>query len=353
MHTVNKPDFFIVGSPRCGTTALYSYLAGHPDIGMSKHKEPHFFGTDIVGHQRRSATLAQYLSNFDHATGKSRIGEASTSYLASRTAPQEILDFNRTAQIIIMVRNPIDVIHSLHHQRIIAGREHITRFELAVESQETRYWRSGPFRGEPILQSGYRETTRFSEQIQRFFDAFGRERVHVILFDDFASAPGIAYEKVLSFLGLRSDGRRNFEIVNGNKRMRSKAVQWRLRHLSKALWRFERTFPALCQEARAIVARLNFVYEPRPAIEAGFRRRLEMEYAPEVRNLGRLLGRTLDHWLAPPSPAISSLEGVHCPNSAWTGALERSLAHELRRTPTRPSLGSLGPPSGRRFSSRT
>lgn len=305
MQTVNKPDFFIVGAPKCGTTALYRYLADHPDIGMSKHKEPHFFASDIVGHQRSSATLAHYLSNFDHAAGKRRIGEASTSYLASPRAPQEILDFNRSAQIIVVVRNPIDVMHALHSQRVFTGMEHITRFELAVDSQETRYWQLGPFQGEPILQWGYREMTRFSEQIQRYFDVFGKERVHVILFDDFASAPRIAYEKALSFLGLRSDGRRSFEIINGNRRLRSPAVQKRLRHL----WRLERSFPALYREARALAARFNFVYEPRPAIEAGFRQRMEREYAPEVRNLERLLGRTLEHWLSRPAPAISSAEG--------------------------------------------
>lgn len=200
--------------------------------------------------------------------------------------------------------------HSLHSQRVFSGREHITQFELAVDSPETRYWRSPHFQCEPVLQLSYREATRFSGQIQRYFDVFGRERVHVILFDDFASAPGIEYEKVLSFLGVRSDGRRNFEIVNGNKRMRSPAVQMLLRRLSRKFWRLDRACPTFCREARQIVRRLNLVYEPRPAIEAGFRRQLEREYAPEVRNLERLLGRTLDHWLVRPSPAISNLEGA-------------------------------------------
>jgi hypothetical protein len=83
--------------------------------------------------------------------------------------------------------------------------------------------------------------------------------------------------------------------------MRPKAVQRQLQRLkrSKALGRFERAFPTLWQEARAIAGRLNFVYERRPAIEAGFRQRLEMEYAPEVLNLKRLLGRTLDRQSPP------------------------------------------------------
>ena len=296
MHTVNKPDFFIVGAPKSGTTALYSYLAGHPSICMSRIKEPQFFASDVLGHQRASTTLAKYLSNFDHATGKSRIGEASTAYLASRTAPQEILNFNPTAQIIIMVRNPVDVIYALHSERVFSRMEHITRFELALDSQETRYWQSGPFRGEPVRRLDYRGVTRFSEQIQRYFDSFGRERVHVLLFDDFVSVPGIVYETVLSFLGLRPDSRRNFEVVNQNKRARSPEIQKLLRHPPRSISRLRRLFPNLVRDLRAAVERLNVVHEPRPALEAGFRKRLEMEYAPEVRNLERLLGRTLDHW---------------------------------------------------------
>lgn len=310
MHNVNKPNFFIVGAPKCGTTALYTYLAGHPDIGMSKDKEPNFFASDIVGHQRNSRTLTQYLSNFVRATGKIRIGEASTTYLASRSAPQEILAFNPSAQIIIMVRDPIDVIYSMHSQQLFNATEHITRFELAVDSQETRYWRAGPFRGEPVLRPRYRALTRFSEQIQRYFDAFGEERVHVIVFDDFAKAPGIAYENVLSFLGLRSDKRSNFEIINKNKRVRFPALQNWLMYPYKLLRPIGYVSPALWREVRGIARRLNYVYESRPPIEAGFRQRLAMEYAPEVRNLEMLLGVSLDRWLARPSPVVSNPEGA-------------------------------------------
>jgi hypothetical protein len=305
MH-LNKPDFFIVGAPKCGTTALYTYLAGHPDIGMSKDKEPGFFASDVEGHQRRSATLEQYLSNFDHASGKRRIGEASTGYLASPGTPQEIHDFNPSAQIIVMLRNPIDVLQAWHSQRVFSGVEHIRKFEIAVDSQETRRWQFGPFRGEPVLRSSYREITRFSEHIQRYFDVFGKERVHIILFDDFVKTPAIEYEKVLSFLGLRTDGRRNFEIVNSNKRVRFPALQTWLRNLSKTRWPLERTWPALYRAVRAIVERLNFVYEPRPAIDAAFRQQLEMEYAPEIRALEKLLGRTLNHWLTAPDEDTST-----------------------------------------------
>jgi hypothetical protein len=58
--------------------------------------------------------------------------------LVSPGAPQEILAFNPSAQIIVMLRYPVDVLHALHSQRLFCGSEHITRFESALDSEETR-----------------------------------------------------------------------------------------------------------------------------------------------------------------------------------------------------------------------
>jgi hypothetical protein len=283
---------------------------------MSKRKEPQFFASDVLGYQRASTTLEKYLSNFDHAVGKSRIGEASTAYLASRTAPQEILDFNPSAQAIIMVRNPVDVICAEHSERVFGGTEHITRFELAFNAQETRYWRSGPFRGQPVHGLDYRAVTRFSEQIRRYFDLFGRERVRVILFDDFVISPGIVYETVLSFLGLQPDGRHNFEVANQNRRARSPQLQKLLRHPPRGLLRLKRLFPKLGREVRATAERFNVVHEVRPTLDATFRQRLEKEYTPEVHRLEELLGRPLDHWLSASESVDGSRGSVKGPLSS-------------------------------------
>jgi hypothetical protein len=300
-----KPNFFIVGAPKSGTTAFYTSLSEHPDIGMSRVKEPGFFAADILAGQRRATTLEQYLKNFAHANGKSQIGEASPMYLASRKAPIQIAEFNRNARIIVILRNPIDVMESLHSQRLFSGTEHITRFEEAIDSEETRCWRSGRLRGEPILRLGYREAARFSEQVQRYFEVFGRERVQVILFEEFAGAPRAAYENVLSFLGVQSDGRRNFQIVNASKRVRSRALQSTLRQIAVAC-RLDCLAPTLYQEMGACITRINSAYRPRPLMTSELRRRLAKQYQPEVEKLGRLLGKDLNHWVSCSSSALKT-----------------------------------------------
>ena len=46
-HFAPKPNFFIIGAPKCGTTALSEYLRSHPSVLISEPKEPHYFSTDI------------------------------------------------------------------------------------------------------------------------------------------------------------------------------------------------------------------------------------------------------------------------------------------------------------------
>src|SRR5260370_18774468 len=103
---IKSPDFFIVGAPRCGTTALYSYLRQHPDVFLPEYKEPHYFNTDMAsGGAIRDKE--KYLALFATAQDKQRVGEASVYYLSSPIPPQAIKDFCPTAMISIISSNPI------------------------------------------------------------------------------------------------------------------------------------------------------------------------------------------------------------------------------------------------------
>jgi hypothetical protein len=121
---VRKPDFFIVGAPRSGTSSMMNYLEEHPDIFMARPPgdEPHFFGTDLSA-PWSIADERSYLSLFDDAKDEIRAGEKSVSYLYSKRAAVEIKEFQPSAKIIIMLRNPVDVIYSIHGLRFYLGHE--------------------------------------------------------------------------------------------------------------------------------------------------------------------------------------------------------------------------------------
>ena len=218
-----KPNFFIVGAPKCGTTALHEYLQRHPDAYLPFYKEPHFFGADLVGSRfmQFRDKPGKYLKLFRDVRGEARIGESSPWYLASSAAAAEIYRYNPQAKIIIMLRNPIDMMYSMWSQFRYSGNEQIEIFEEALAAESERAAGKRIRRAAHCITGlQYRGMTRFSEQVQRYFDCFGRDGVMVIIFDDFRADTAGVYRSVLEFLALDTDVEVNFGIRNPNKEVR-------------------------------------------------------------------------------------------------------------------------------------
>ena len=84
-----QPNLFIVGAPKCGTTAWVEYLSTHPDVYFSPVKEPLHFCTDFPGFRAYPDRTA-YEALFANS-GSARVrGEASVMYLFSMAAAKEI-----------------------------------------------------------------------------------------------------------------------------------------------------------------------------------------------------------------------------------------------------------------------
>ena len=130
---VVKPNFFLVGAPRCGTTSMYAYLRSHPQIFMPETaKEPHYFAPEeSLWYGKRIDDLETYLALFTGARDAVRIGEASTHYLASPSAANSIYAFNPQARILIMLRSPVDLLYSLYYHRRQTGKERHATFDIS------------------------------------------------------------------------------------------------------------------------------------------------------------------------------------------------------------------------------
>jgi hypothetical protein len=134
---MKKPDFFIAGISKCGTTALSEYLKSHPQVFFSDIKEPNYFNTDFSEAYRiRFGTreLLQgdndYLAQFKDADNKHKaIGEGTVWYMYSQEAVNKIWEFNQSAKIIVMLRNPMAMAYWLHGQMIYSFNENIKDFE--------------------------------------------------------------------------------------------------------------------------------------------------------------------------------------------------------------------------------
>jgi hypothetical protein len=298
-----KPNFFIVGAPKCGTTALYEYLRPHPNIFMSEVKEPHYFAKDL-GTYPFVKTMDDYTRLFAESTEEHlRVGEASVYYLRSSVAIPNIHAFNPDARIIAMFRNPIEMVHSLHSQLLYWSEEIESDFETAWRLQERRARGLDlpPASGGSFLLQ-YSEVGQFGTQVERLLSTFPREQVKLILYDDFAASPRRVYDDVIAFLGIPHDGRTEFPRINDNKRARVAWLRNFIRKPPPALRRAYRTLKATVgapgmDAIKAEIVERNTVKERRHPLSPSFRAELVEAFRGEVTLLSRLMGRDLSHWV--------------------------------------------------------
>jgi hypothetical protein len=201
-----RPDFFIVGQPKTGTTALSEMLRSHPEIYMPDSKEPWFFATEL--HERTPPrpggtpeTLEEYLSWFEDAEADQRVGEASPLYLWSRTAAQRIAQVCPSAKIIAVLREPAALLRSLHLQFVESYVETESDFRKAISLEGARregrnlprysYW------PQTLL---YSEHVRYVEQLRRYRAVFAPEQMLVLIYDDFRADNETTVRSVLRFL---------------------------------------------------------------------------------------------------------------------------------------------------------
>jgi hypothetical protein len=335
-----EPDFFIVGAPKCGTTAMAKYLAAHPDIFVAR-KEMHYFGSDLhFGRQFYRRGRGAYLGEFGEWNGQRRAGEASVWYLYSTQAAAEIKAFNPYARIIIMLREPVAMLHSLFSQFRFDGNEPLASFEDALAAEPDRRTGQGLGRQTYLAQGlFYREVVRYTAQVARYIELFGRDRVHLVLYDELVEDTPAAYRRVLEFLEVDpAHGPSNFSEVNTNRHVRNATLRAIFNDptLRSAVLAMRPCIPGsvfkLLQSIDAGVRQFNSRGAVRQPLAPGLRRQLQHEFADEVRTLGRLLERDLSGWSRPqaepgvPSPAAvrrarpPGLTTTHLPKYPPAGA---------------------------------
>jgi hypothetical protein len=289
-----RPEFFIVGAPRSGTTALYQYLRQHPGVFMPYRKEPVYFGADLP---RRLPVLDErgYLRLFAPA-GERVAGEATVWYLYSEQAPAEIKQFNPQARIIIALRNPADMLASLHSLMVFTSWEDIESFEAALDAEaDRRQGRRLPRNVWWPKALHYRWLGDYAPHVRRWLETFGREQVQIILFDDLQAEPERVYRQTLEFLGVPATFTPDFAVVNPSRRARSIRLQ-RLMYNPRTLRTLARLPPRAFHLVWRTFARLNIRYAEREKLDPAVRARLLAELAPAITELEHLLHRDLSVW---------------------------------------------------------
>jgi hypothetical protein len=310
------PDTFIIGAPKSGTTSLYAWLSGHPEVFMTPVKEPCYYSRDLADDKsgnflKYGVDRQRYLALFDDAGSAKRAGEASTRYLFSKDAAELIAADEPQARVIALLRNPVDFIASLHAHKLAGGTEDLASLEDALAAEADRHaGRRIPRDSNPHLAT-YRDRARFGEQLPRWIETFGRDRVHVIVFEEMIADPAGHFRAVLEFLGVdASYAPAAFATHNPAHGSRGGVLRAVLRSapVQFVAWR---VLPAVVGDARTRSlarrmshSKLRRTAAPRAQVSPQLRARLEAELAPDVARLSELLGRDMSSfWFGSKSPA--------------------------------------------------
>lgn len=291
---MKKPNFFIIGAPKCGTTSLAAWLAEHPQIYLSPRKEPHFFNTDHS--YVLTPSLREYERFFRGAEpGHVAVGEASVWYLYSEEAVANVVGYAPDALFVVCLRNPVTMAPSLYEQQVFSGNEHVESFGEAWRIQEHR------LRGELVSRwcreprfLAYGRVCSLGSQLERLYDRVKPARVLTLVLDDIQENPRQEYLRILDFLGACDDGRSSFPTLNPAKELRSPLTRKAVMAVGKAKRRLGlyRGLGVL----RAIDRR-NTLYRPRSPLTPELKHELQHYFAADVEKLSALLGRDLTGWL--------------------------------------------------------
>jgi hypothetical protein len=299
------PDFFIVGHPKSGTTALYEMLRAHPQIFMPDLKEPRYFASDLrprfqpqpadPSQVRFPETLEEYLALFEAAEDSQTVGEASPSYLRSSVAAGAIAQAQPTARVIALLREPASFLRSLHLELVQNHVEREKDFRKAFAKEDLAR------RTSTAQLPRYSDRVRYVEQLRRYRAVFPPEQVLVLIYDDFRQDNEATVREVLRFLQV--DDTAEVELVEANPTVAVRSV--RFDHLVRAV---SAGAGPLSRTAKSVLMRLlpnrlrgdalqavrrRVLYSDPPPVDEEFMQELRLRFKDEVVALSEYLGRDL------------------------------------------------------------
>jgi hypothetical protein len=297
-----RPDFFLIGACRSGTSALFEVLQQHPGVFVPRVKEPHFFfsaqeRTALARPQRRDlrgwgfqspiSDPHQYLALFAGAGEHQAVGEASTGYLGSPVAARRIRDSLPDAKLVAILRDPVERAHSHYWFDVMWDFEPAPTFEQSLVREDTQ--RNGCL---PLLHFRH---GLYHAHLSVYFELFPREQIRVYLYEDWRDSPGELLRDLFGFLGVDRGFTPSVRARNVTRAPRSR----RLRRLA-----LSGSLPGLAR----FDARHNL--GPLPPMRGETRGWLRARYREDIEQLQALIGRDLSHWLEPaavPVPSRSTL----------------------------------------------
>jgi len=318
---VALPDFFIVGVPKAGTSALHAALARHPELFLSPTKEPKFYLCDGPPIRRGGPGDAhsygewiwdrrRYEAMFDTAPPGTMKGESTPFYFGSAEALTRICADVPHAKLIAVLRDPVDRAYSNWAHLWADGLEPEADF-LSACADEPRRIAAG---WAPMWR--YIGSGRYGTQLERLYELFPREQVHLLRYRAVVDEPDRAIAEICTFLGVdpsipcpvRASNVGTYVPDSGINRVLRTTIRSGAAlgaHLPPQVWR-KVSVPLLWALQRSP--------EHRPELEPAKRERLIEYFVEDVALLERLTGESFQDWLAPKGRGTYSVRKSWAPS---------------------------------------
>ena len=301
---MKKPNLFLVGQPKSGTTALHGFLGQHPDVYMSEVKAPYFFCKDFHEESDRYhgrqlffeiRDTDEYLDLFSKADSEKIIGESSDHALYSEVVADEIYTFNPDANIIILLREPVNFLYSLHGQYVRLTYENEEDFSRALALEPLRLQHrciSSRVMCPSFLH--YSKRANYYDQVKRFYDRFDPKQIKIMIYEDFRASNDRAYREILEFLGVDPNFSAQYESVNVGKEIRFKQLNYVLNNQNLKNAVRKAISPKLYDVLIEKIASNLLWKENSNQLQNETRNRLMQKLKPEVLKISQLTGIDLE-----------------------------------------------------------
>ncbi len=286
----NRPNLFIVGAPKSGTTLLYHFLNNHPQAFMSEPKETNFFSYVPIKKQKlyydaeKIQTLEQYEQLFSEAKDRKVLGEGSVSYLFYPNVAHDLFQYNPQANIIVLLRNPAE--RALSHFLMDS------RLGFIQDSAEDIFYKKSKHKNAHLWFQQVFELGLYSTQLKRYFEYFPEKQIHIFFYDEIKKDTNAFFQEVCKKLELFNvEFKFSSSNINAFEAPKSKAIATlykseRFRQISKLL------IP------KSLIGKIKktFFTKDKPAFSEQFLKDLDLYYADSIRELELMLERPLDQW---------------------------------------------------------
>jgi len=293
---MNRPDFAIVGAPRAGTTSLARWLARQAGCAISDPKEPFTFVGDDLSNLRQEqgvSSIEEYKALFERGKRAGhKCGEASTLYLVSNGAIQRLIDFAPGIRIIILVRDPTDVVVSFFNQM------RLMRYE--DRGLEAAWCAAVDGRPPPLafpdrLMADYPRIGSLGSQLRQAMEIAPAESILVETFDDLTQDTEAALRRIVQHGGLPAATDFTLDATNQSRVARGTLPeQLRSRRARAVTRRLKSALPGPVVE-RLRHSRDSLLYKPTDPVvaEGDVKAMIRDHFTSEVLLLEELIGRPL------------------------------------------------------------